>query len=59
MYPPTKKNNNKYPTMLSLQVILSNTFRNLEFVCLKSDFPYLIFPQHFIISGFSLDNQEY
>ena len=59
MYPPAKKNNNEYPTMLSRHAILSNTLRNLEFVYLKSDFAYLIFPQHFIISGFSLDNQEY
>ena len=37
MYTPTKKNNNEYPTKLSLQVILSTTLRNLEFVYLKSD----------------------
>ena len=35
MYPPTKKNNDQYPTMLFLQLLLSNTLRNLEFTHLK------------------------
>ena len=44
MHPPTKKNNDQYPTMLSFQLPLMNTLRNLEFVYLKSDFAYLLFP---------------
>ena len=45
MFPPTKKNNIQHPTMLSLQLPLSNTLRSLEFVYLKSYFAYLmIFP---------------
>ena len=59
MYPPTKKNNDKYPTMLSFQLPLLNTLRDLEFVYLKSDFAYLIFSQHFIVSRFFLDDQDY
>ena len=37
---------------------LSNTFRNFEFVYLKSDFAYLILSWCFIISRFFLDNQD-
>ena len=59
LHPPTKKNNNQYPTMLSLQLPLSNTLRNLKFVYLKLDFTYLIFSRCFIVSRFFLDNQDY
>ena len=43
----------------SLQLPLSNSLRNFEFVYLKSDFAYLIFWQHLIIFKFFLDNQDY
>ena len=58
MYPPSKKNNDQYLTMLYLQLPLSNTLRNFEFVYLKSDFAYLILSWCFIISRFFLDNQD-
>ena len=58
MYFPTKKNNDQYPTILSFQFPLLNRLRNLEFVYLKPDFAYLIFPQGFIASRF-FDNRDY
>ena len=57
MYPPTKKNNDQYLTMLSFQFPLLSTLKNLEFIYLKSVFAYLIFSQHFIVSRFFLDDQ--
>ena len=59
MHPPAKKNNNQYHTMLSFQLLLLNTLRNLEFVYLKSEFAYLLFPRGFIVSRFFPDNQDY
>ena len=58
MCPPTKKNNYQYPTMLSVHFPLSNTLRNFEFVCLKSDFAYLIISRCFIISRFFFGNLD-
>ena len=58
MYFPTKKNNDQYPTILSFQFPLLNRLRNLEFVYLKPDFAYLIFPRGFIVSRF-FDNRDY
>ena len=59
MYRPTKKNNDQYPTILSLppslppslslKFPLSNTLTNFEFVYLKSDFALVTFSQCFII----------
>ena len=59
MHPPAKKNNDQYHAMLSFQLLLLNTLRNLEFVYLKSEFAYLLFPLGFIVSRFSPDNQDY
>ena len=59
LYPPTKKNNDQYPIMLSLQLPFSDTLRNLGSVYLKSDFAYLIFSQRFIVSTLFVDNQDY
>ena len=51
MYPPTKKNNDQYPTMLFPTAFVKHS-KILNF-SIKSDFTYLIF------SRFFLDNQDY
>ena len=45
-----QRSNDQYPTVPSLQLPLSNTLRNLEFVYLKPDFVYVIFSWCFIVS---------
>ena len=59
MYPPSKKNNYHYPTMLSVPFPLLSILRNFEFVYLKSGFAHLIFSRCFIISRFFLGNHDY
>ena len=54
MYPPTKKNNDQYPTMLSLQLSMLNTLRSLKFEYLISDFSYVIFSWGFVVYRFFL-----
>ena len=59
IYPATKKKIDQHPSMLYIQLPLSNTLRNFKFVYVKSDFVYLIFSQRFIFSRFFLDKRDY